>query len=124
VNYAQYPLMSYMPSVAGSIYKPAPTKSAELKSMDDCLAWYPPLDIALYTLSYEYLLSSIQYDTFGNYNDDPREPYFNDPEAHDVNLDFQANLVGIETIIRQRNKTRPVPYLFQLPSLIPNSISI
>jgi Lipoxygenase. len=24
VNYAQYPLMSYMPSVAGTIYQPAP----------------------------------------------------------------------------------------------------
>ena len=124
VNYAQFPLMSYMPSVAGAIYKPAPTKSTELQSKDDCLAWYPPLDVALYSSSYEYLLSSIQYDTFGNYSDDPREPYFIDPEAHEVNLDFQANLVGIETIIRKRNKTRPIPYLFQLPSLIPNSISI
>lgn len=124
VNYAQYPLMSYMPSVSGSIYHAAPTKSADMKSKDECLAWYPPLDISLYTFSFEYLLSGIQYDKFGYYNDDPRVPYFNDARAHEVNLDFQANLVAIESIIRQKNKTRAVPYLLQLPSLIPNSISI
>ena len=37
VNYAQYPLMSYMPSVAGTMYRPAPGKSTELGSVQDCL---------------------------------------------------------------------------------------
>ncbi|HEX5754758.1 MAG TPA: lipoxygenase family protein, partial [Arenimonas sp.] len=46
VNYAQYPLMSYMPSVAGTIYRAPPTRSTELKSEQDCLGWYPPLDVS------------------------------------------------------------------------------
>jgi arachidonate 15-lipoxygenase len=32
--------------------------------------------------------------------------------------------MAAELEIRKRNKTRPMPYLMQLPSMIPNSISI
>ncbi len=124
VNYAQYPLMSYMPSVGGTIYHAPPTKQTELKTVQDCLPWYPPLDIALYTLSFEFLLSSVQYDTFGHYETNPRKPYFTDPRVHTLMADFRDQLALIEIEIRKRNKTRPMPYPFQLPSQIPNSISI
>jgi hypothetical protein len=33
-------------------------------------------------------------------------------------------LAAIEAEIRKRNRTRPLPYENQLPSMIPNSISI
>lgn len=124
VNYAQYPLMSYMPSVAGTIYQPPPTRSTQLKSSEDCVAWYPPLDVSLYTFSFEYLLSGVQYDTFGFYSDNPRTPYFNDKQVDKLVADFQDQLALIEIEIRKRNQTRPMPYPFQLPSQIPNSISI
>jgi len=124
VNYAQYPLMSYMPSVAGTIYHAMPTRSTQLKSIDDCLAWYPPLDVALYTFSFEYLLSSVQFDTFGHYDADPRTPYFTDPRAQTLAADFRDALALIEIEIRKRNQVRPIPYPYQLPSQIPNSISI
>ena len=124
VNYAQYPLMSYMPSVGGTIYREPPTRQTELKTVQDCLPWYPPLDIALYTSSFEYLLSSVQYDTFGHYETNPRKPYFSDSRVHSVVADFRDQLALIEIEIRKRNKARPMPYPFQLPSQIPNSISI
>ena len=124
VNYAQYPLMSYMPSVGGTIYHAPPTRSDTLNSIDDCMAWYPPLDVALYTFSFEYLLSSVQYDTFGHYEHNPRDPYFGDARVQPLVADFQGELAAIEKEIRQRNRTRPMPYPFQLPSMIPNSISI
>ncbi|MGQ0801165.1 MAG: lipoxygenase family protein [Pseudomarimonas sp.] len=124
VNYAQYPLMSYMPSVAGTIYHAMPTRSTQLKSIDDCLAWYPPLDVALYTFSFEYLLSSVQFDTFGHYDADPRTPYFTEPHIQSLAADFRDALALIEIEIRKRNQTRPIPYPYQLPSQIPNSISI
>ncbi|MCB1178104.1 MAG: hypothetical protein KDK36_11035, partial [Leptospiraceae bacterium] len=124
VNFAQYPLMSYTPSVAGTIYHTMPSKNSNIESEKDCMKWYTPLDGSLYTLSFEYLLSGVQFDTFGHYNSDPRVPYFNDPRVSEIVLDFQEELAEIEATIRKRNKERPMPYLFQVPSMIPNSISI
>lgn len=124
VNYAQYPLMSYMPSVAGTIYQPAPGKDTQLESEDDCMAWYPPLDVSLYTFLFEYLLSGVQYDTFGHYSEDPKIPYFKDRRLSESLSEFQEELAHIESTIRKRNRTRPMEYPFQLPSQIPNSISI
>ena len=124
VNYAQYPLMSFMPSVAGTIYQAPPTRSAVLNSINDCLAWYPPLDVALYTFSFEYLLSEVQYDTFGHYEANKRQPYFTDARVQPLVADFQDALALIEIEIRKRNRERPIPYPFQLPSMIPNSVSI
>jgi arachidonate 15-lipoxygenase len=124
VNYAQYPLMSYMPSVAGTIYQPPPKRSTVVASTDDVMKWYPPLDVALYTFLFEFLLSQVQYDTFGRYEHNARDPYFTDLRVQPLVADLQAELSSIETGIRQRNQARPMPYPFQLPSLIPNSISI
>lgn len=124
VNYAQYPLMSYVPSVGGSLYRPSPTRSTELKTIDDCLPWYPPLDIALYGATFEFLLSEVQYDTFGHYEHNPRDPYFTDPRVQPIVADLQDALALIEIEIRKRNRERPMPYPYQLPSRIPNSISI
>ena len=124
VNYAQYPLMSYVPSVGGSLYKALPTRSTTVRTAEDCIAWYPPLDVALYGLSFEYLLSAVQYDTFGRYEHNPRDPYFTDQRVQPLVADFQDALALIEIEIRKRNSHRPMPYPFQLPSQIPNSISI
>lgn len=124
VNYAQYPLMSYMPSVAGTIYQPAPNKETQIISEQDCLAWYPPLDVSMYTFLFEYLLSGVQYDTFGYYSEDPKIPYFKDRRLAEALSEFQQELSEIEVTIRRKNRSRPMEYPFQLPSQIPNSISI
>ncbi|MFT5717093.1 MAG: arachidonate 15-lipoxygenase [Oleiphilaceae bacterium] len=124
VNYAQYPLMSFAPSVSGTIYKAPPSRSTELNTPEDCIAWYPPLDVALYTASFEYLLSSVQYDRLGQYTDNVRYPYFKDKRVQPCVEDFQARLSLAEIEIKRRNEQRPMPYPFQLPSQVPNSISI
>lgn len=124
VNYAQYPLMSYAPSVTGCLYNEPPGTDTIVNTIEDTLTWCPPLDIALYTLSFEYLLSGVQYDEFGKYSKDPRIAYFSDPAVEEILEDFQCKLAQTEIEIHQRNKTRAVPYTFQLPSRIPNSTSI
>jgi arachidonate 15-lipoxygenase len=124
VNYAQYPLMSYAPSVTGCLYKEPPGKDTEMNSEEDLLLWCPPLDIALYTLSFEYLLSGVQYDVFGKYSENPRISYFKDPRVTGPVSEFQLDLASIEVEIGKRNKKRAMPYTFQLPSMIPNSTSI
>lgn len=124
VNYAQYPLGSYAPSVAASVYGKPPGKGDTLSKAEQSLPWYLPLDVALYTISFEYLLSSVQFDKLGHYDESPRTPYFTDPAVHKALASFQAKLAEAEVSIRERNQTRPMPYPFQLPSLVPNSISI
>lgn len=121
VNYAQYPLMSLVCSVAGGTYKAPPTKSSPPA---DPVEWLPPLDVALYQVSFLYLLAGIQYDTLGVYDTDPRTPYFADPRVGDIVADLQGDLALAEIAIRKRNRSRPIPYLFQLPSMVPNSISV
>ena len=124
VNYAQYPMMSYLPSVSGTAYAPPPTSAAVANAEAEYLKVLAPLDVALYQLSFGYLLSSVQYDTFGTYSENPRRPYFADEEAEKASIDFRLALNRIEAEIRKRNESRPLPYENQLPSMIPNSISI
>ena len=95
-----------------------------MASEQDLLKWFPPLDVALYTFLFEFLLSGVQFDTFGHYEHNPRDPYFTDPRVAPLVSNLQAELSVAETEIRKRNATRPMPYPFQLPSQIPNSISI
>ena len=123
VNFAQYPLMSYLPSVSGTLYKKPPNRSEEL-SKDDYVKWLPPLDVALYQLSFGYLLSGVQFDTLGYYSKNIRHPYFKDPRLETILADFQLKLKQIEVDIHSRNTQRPMAYSLQLPSIIPNSISI
>ena len=126
VNYPQYPLGSYAPSVAASVYGKAPTAEDEVKDVKDCLPWFLPLDVALYTISFEYLLSGVQFDVLGHYSDSANRqyPYFADRPAETALQAFQSALAQAEATIHARNLERPMPYLFQLPSRIPNSISI
>lgn len=124
VNNAQYELMSYMPSVAGAIYHPAPGKHTLIEKEDDLIKWIPPLDVGLFTFSFEYLLAEVQYDRFGHYGFNPKESYFSDPRVHELELDFIDALALIEIEIRKRNKSRALPYPHQLPSLMPNSVCI
>ncbi len=124
VNYAQYPMMSFTPGVAGTLYAPAPARSTKVASEQDCMRWFPPLDVSLYGLSFEYLLSGVQFDTFGRYEHNPRNPYFQDPRVGPLVAELQTDLALAEREIRERNHRRPVEYPFQLPSQIPNSISI
>lgn len=124
VNYAQYPMMSYMPVVAGTIYSPPPTRSTVINTREDLKPWFPPLDVGLYTFSFEYLLSGVQFDRFGHYEANPRMPYFQDERVQGGVAEFQDALALAEIEIRRRNRERPIPYPYLLPSHIPNSISI
>ncbi len=121
VNYAQYPLLSLVCSVPGGTYEPPPGRG---EGPLDLMKWLPPLDIALYQVSFVYLLSMIQYDTLGVYSLDPRVPYFVDDRVNDLVANLQGELAMAEIEIRKRNRSRPIPYMCQLPSMIPNSISI
>jgi arachidonate 15-lipoxygenase len=120
VNFAQYPLMAYAPSAASAVYHEPPRKT---DSSENPVAYMPPFDVALYWTSFTYLMTAMQYDTLGVYGSNLLEPYFVDARAEDLSANFRGALAAVELEIRRRNRSRPLPYLFQLPSMIPNSIS-
>jgi len=123
VNFAQYDMMSYIPVVSGTAYRREPTATGAY-SKEDFLRTMPPIDVALYQLSFGYLLSAVQFDRLGYYERNPRQPYFQDHKVKPAIDHFRAKLAAAESAIRKKNLARPVPYEVQLPSYVPNSISI
>ena len=119
VNFAQAPLMSYVPAAPPAGYSPLSSLTQEGFSENDFLKFLPPLGIAQALLDILYLLSSVYYTRLGDYGDD----YFTDPVIQNHLAKFQQELLKIEVEINERN-TKRTPYEFLLPSKIPQSINI
>lgn len=118
VNFPQYDLMSYVPNMPLACFAEAP-KVKSGATLQDYLAMLPPLDHAGLQLSIGYLLGSVHYIALGHY------PFghFQDPRVTTLLDAFQTELDSIGTTIQQRNQQRR-PYLFLVPSGIPQSINI
>lgn len=119
VNYAQYPLMSYSPGCPLALYGPPPT-AASAEDAGTYLKRLPPIAMALWQMAVADLLTSQQWDELGNFGPGA----FVGPSVERTVGIFQAELATIETTIAARNATRPFAYELQLPSRVPNSISI
>jgi arachidonate 15-lipoxygenase len=122
VNFPQLQEMSFAPGFPLAGY--APSSAKEDSTEADWLAMLPPLGLAHYQSTLGVLLGSVRYTTLGHYSYEP----IISPFAGDSRLDphvraFRRRLEEVETLITQRNTSR-VPYLFLLPSLIPQSTNI
>ncbi|MEQ9364813.1 MAG: lipoxygenase family protein, partial [Leptospirales bacterium] len=142
VNFPQNAIMSYTPTVPLALYAPAPVarakKSADAKprpaaakrnsqgvgfedySEADWLAMLPPGDMALEQMELTATLGSVHYTRLGKYP----AGHFRDTRVAVALSEYQRNLKNIESRIKARNARRPEPYLFLLPSKIPQSVNI
>ncbi|MDJ0801084.1 MAG: lipoxygenase family protein [Calothrix sp. MO_167.B12] len=118
VNFPQKTMMSYAAAVPLAGYQPASLLKGEV-SEQDYLNLLPPLEQAQRQLNLTYILGSIYYNRLGYYPDN----HFQNPSVIAALQKFQKNLQEAETIIHQRNQTRP-KYEYLLPSKIPQSINI
>ena len=123
VNFAQATYMSYSPNMPFAGYQPAP-KQAGGATKDDYFDLIPPLEQAEAQMNIAYTLGSVYYTQLGQYQTKNEPPYFTDKNIHQPLKAFQNRLREIETIIQDRNATRPTFYSFLLPSKIPQSINI
>jgi arachidonate 15-lipoxygenase len=113
VNFPQKDVMSYPPAMPLALYAPF------AEGNDDYMGLLPPLRQALVQLHVTFLLGSVQHTRLGEY-----EPgHFADPRVGAALEDFQRALREIERTVTARNAKRR-PYIFLLPSRIPQSINI
>jgi arachidonate 15-lipoxygenase len=137
VNFPQNTVMSYTPAVPLAAYAPAPgeggggrkgaqpgnrSKRAAARAHDenDWLAMLPPLDLAREQLELTAALGSVFYTRLGRYPG----AHFRDTRVAAPLSRFRRRLGRIESKIAARNRTRPEPYPYLLPSKIPQSINI
>ncbi len=121
VNFAQEQEMSYAPAYPLSGYAKAPTSAPA--SEQDWFAMLPPLGIAHYQSTLGVMLGSVRHTVLGQYPHGLFHSFAEDPRLAPYLNAFKSRLEGIEELIRLRNQSRE-PYVFLLPSLIPQSINI
>lgn len=121
VNFPQYDLMSYVPSMPLAAYAPAPTKKKG-GTLADYLAMLPDPGTAVMQADLGYLLGSLHYTKLGEYS----FGHFRDPRVWAPLEIFQNRLAIIGTTIDERNRSRRsrCPYTFLIPSGIPQSINV
>jgi arachidonate 15-lipoxygenase len=119
LNSPQGALMGFTPAFPMGAYLPAPTE-VEGVTEEEWLAMLPPLERAAQQLELGYRLATVNHSTLGYY----RRQHFRDPRVQPLLRTFQTRLKEAESTIRERNKTREVPYEFLLPSKIPQSVNI
>jgi arachidonate 15-lipoxygenase len=118
VNFPQYDLMSYVPSMPLAAYAPAPTKKKGA-TLSDYLAMLPDLETAVLQAQLGYMLGSLRYTTLGHYGN----RHFPDPSVRQPLEAFEKRLWTIGKTIDERNRSRP-PYTFLVPSGVPQSINV
>lgn len=118
VNFPQGDIMVYTPAMPLAGYSTAPTQTTS--SEQAYFEQLPPLHQAQEQLELNYLLGQVYHTVLGEY----QAGWFKDKQVQAPLRAFQKRLQEIEAAISTRNKTRPYPYPYLLPSKIPQSINI
>ena len=111
--------MSYVPQMPLAGYSAAPTTKSGA-TQDQYLAMLPTMDMAELQVELGYILGSVRYTQLGHYSPN----HFADLRVNAPLLDLQHTIKQIDTTIADRNRQRPRPYQFLLPTGIPQSINI
>ncbi|NER22175.1 MAG: lipoxygenase [Symploca sp. SIO1B1] len=123
VNFPQSKIMSYTPAMPGAGYAPAPTTTTGSGDDKALIQFLPPLDIARTQLNLAHLLGSVYYTQLGYYPSEFEEALSNDQQ--NSLKKFQTDLQEIEKEIKARNNDNPnFPYVYLMPTQIPQSINI
>jgi arachidonate 15-lipoxygenase len=118
VNYPQYDYMAFVPNIPLATYADPPSRDLEINEAT-ILNILPPQKLAAKQLELMRTLTVFRPNRLG-YPD----MEFVDVRAQGVLNKFQERLREIEQEIIVRNETRLEPYIFLLPSNVPNSLNI
>lgn len=110
---------TYIPAYPAATYRPPPQDAGQVTPewLGDLL---PPIGAAaLQWLTHR--VGAYHFDRFGDYS---AHRLGRVAVAQRAIEKFNDELRRVEDVIRKRNETRAVPYVYMLPSQIPNSISV
>ncbi len=119
VHYPQTDYFTYIPAFPGAAYRP-PAAAGDPITNDRFLATLPSISVG----ADQFLnnqIANYRFDRFGDYS---AWPLSHVAAAQPAIARLRQELAGIEETITARNRTRPRPYTYLLPSLVPNSINI
>jgi arachidonate 15-lipoxygenase len=123
VNFPQYDMAGFAPSMPAAAYAPPPQDpKAQSDAFHDgfLLQALPPPGQAELQVKTTFELVSYRFDKLGHYESDD----FSDARALAVIAEFQKRLAGVTDTINARNAKRARPYPWFLPERITNSTSI
>jgi arachidonate 15-lipoxygenase len=115
VHYPQSDYFTYVPAFPGAAFSPPP--HGEPLPFPDIL---PPFPVGADQFMNNQI-ANYRFDRFGDYS---RYPLSGVTLAKPLVAELNASLTEMEGIIAARNRERPRPYRYLLPSLVPNSINI
>ena len=124
VNFPQYDMMAFTPNMPLASYAPMPALAAATPDM--LLKILPPQRAAVQQITVMDLLASYRPDQLGQYPNGTFDalPAAAAPAVKAAVQQFKTALADMESRINGRNKTREYPYVYLLPSLVTNSISV
>ncbi|MDB4966847.1 MAG: Arachidonate 15-lipoxygenase [Myxococcales bacterium] len=119
VHYPQSDYFTYIPAFPGAAYLPPP-ENGEPITQERLIATLPPFPQGADQFQNNQI-ANYRYDRFGDYS---AYSLSRVKAAAPAIAQLQRDLEEIERTISERNSRRARPYLYVLPSLVPNSINI
>lgn len=119
INYTGWEFLGYPINQPTAIFGRGPTPEgpnteAELQAM------WPPLDIAVQVQEVMYQLGHSRYNRLGDYPGG----HFGDDRVKPWLVAFQNTLADVSRRVGEANATRPAPFVYLDPALIPASIHV
>ena len=118
INYSSWDFLAFTPNAPAAAWSPGPAPGRDATEAAH-LAMMPPLDISFATMDLMYTISMTR-NHLGKYP----PLHFRDPRVLPLVRALQKELAEAESLIEQRNHTRPIPYTYLLPSRISRSIHV
>jgi arachidonate 15-lipoxygenase len=115
VHFPQSDFFTYVPAFPGAAFAPPPHGAP--RPLADVL---PPFAVGADQFMNNQI-ANYRFDKFGDYS---RYPLSGVSAAQPLIAELHRSLEHVEAVISERNRERPRPYPYLLPSLVPNSINI
>ena len=119
VHFPQTDYFTYVPMYPGAAYLPPPDTAdpVDAQRLTDML---PPYDVG----AVQFQTNQMAYFRFDKFGDFGAYRVSKVAAVQPAIARLRQDLAGIEVTIQNRNQSRPRPYIYMLPSLVPNSINV
>jgi arachidonate 15-lipoxygenase len=118
INQSSYDWVSFAPNMPCSAFAPFPAPGAAIGA-DAFVEMLPSVSLSWEVITATYNVAEIGTNRLGEY----AEGHFGDPRVAPLVARFREALRAIEAETEERNRARPIPYEYLLPSRVTASIN-